>query len=130
MSIIGSYIKPIGLISKRQRGILGQRTQEVLDDPDPENCIFILIDRIETGNYCGTIDQSITKVIWLNERRFFVLECWIKENIADLFADVLYSQSEEEKLHYRSVLIEKMNSIYDKDLKEHIYGVAKAIHII
>ena len=46
VSILGSYIKPLGLLSKRQKGILGKRSQEVLNDPDPNNCIFILIDRI------------------------------------------------------------------------------------
>jgi hypothetical protein len=130
LTVLGSYIKPIGLIAKRQRGILGQRSQEVLDDPDPDNCIFILIDRIETGNYYGNIDQSINKVKWINEKRFFVLEGWIKENMPEMFADVIYSQSEEEKLHYRTILIEKMNSLYDKDLKEHVYAVARSVKIL
>ena len=61
--VLGSFIKPLGLISKRQKGLLGKRSQEVLDDPDPNNCIFILIDRIETGNFYGNIDQSINKVM-------------------------------------------------------------------
>jgi hypothetical protein len=130
LTVLGSYIKPIGLIAKRQRGNLGQRSQEVLDDPDPDNCIFILIDRIETGNYYGNIDQSINKVKWINEKRFFVLEGWIKENMPEMFADVIYSQSEEEKLHYRTILIEKMNSLYDKDLKEHVYAVARSVKIL
>ncbi len=130
LSILGSYIKPLGLIRKREKGIIGKRSQEVLNDPDPDNCIFILIDRIETGNFYGDIDQSINKVSWINEKRFFVLEGWIKENIADMFADVIYSQSEEEKHHYRAILIEKMNSLYDKDLKEHMYAVARSAKIL
>lgn len=130
LSILGSYIKPIGLISKKQHGIIGQRSQEVLNDPDPDNCIFILIDRIETGNYYGSLDQSINKVKWINEKRFFVLEGWIKENMPEMFADIIYSQSEEEKLHYRSILLEKMNSLYDKDLKEHVYAVARSAKIL
>ena len=130
LTVLGSYIKPTGLIAKRQRGNLGQRSQEVLDDPDPDNCIFILIDRIETGNYYGNIDQSINKVKWINEKRFFVIEGWIKENMPEMFADVIYSHSEEEKLHYRSILIEKMNSLYDKDLKEHVYAVARSVKIL
>ena len=63
-------------------------------------------------------------------RRFFVLEGWIKENIADLFADFLYSQSDEEKYHYRAILIEKMNSLYDRELKEHVYAVARSAKIL
>ena len=130
LMILGSFIKPLGLISKVQKGVIGKRSQEVLNDPDPNNCIFILIDRIETGNFYGNIDQSTNKVSWINEKRFFVLEGWIKENIADLFADVLYSQSEEDKYHYRAILIEKMNSLYDRDLKEHVYAVARSAKIL
>ena len=128
--VLGSYIKPLGLLSKRQQGVLGKRSQEVLNDPDPNNCIFILIDRIETGNFYGNIDQSVNKVSWINEKRFFVLEGWIKENMADLFADVIYSQSEEEKHHFRAILIEKMNSLYDRELKEHVYAVARGAKIL
>ncbi len=128
--VLGSYIKPLGLLSKRQKGVLGKRSQEVLNDPDPNNCIFILIDRIETGNFYGNIDQSINKVSWINEKRFFVLEGWIKENMPDLFADVIYSQSEEEKHHFRAILIEKMNSLYDRELKEHVYAVARGAKIL
>ena len=130
LTILGSYIQPTGLIAKKQSGIIGQRSQEVLNDPDPDNCIFILIDRIETGNYYGNIDQTVNKVKWINEKRFFVLEGWIKENMPEMFADVIHSHTDEEKLHYRSILIEKMNSLYDKDLKEHVYAVARSIKIL
>lgn len=130
LTVLGSYIQPTGLIAKKQRGIIGQRSQEVLNDPDPDNCIFILIDRIETGNYYGNIDQTVNKVKWINEKKFFVLDGWVKENMPELFADVIHSHTEEEKLHYRSILIEKMNSLYDKDLKEHVYAVARSVKIL
>ncbi|MGE0243447.1 MAG: hypothetical protein AB7F53_06270, partial [Nitrososphaeraceae archaeon] len=103
LTVLGSYIQPTGLIAKKQRGIIGQRSQEVLNDPDPDNCIFILIDRIETGNYYGNIDQTVNKVKWINEKKFFVLDGWVKENMPELFADVIHSHTEEEKLHYRSI---------------------------
>jgi hypothetical protein len=130
LTILGSYIQPTGLIAKKQRGIIGQRSQEVLNDPDPDNCIFILIDRIETGNYYGNIDQTVNKVKWINEKKFFVLEGWIKENMPEMFAAVIHSHTEEEKFHYRSILIEKMNALYDKDLKEHVYAVARSVKIL
>ena len=130
LTVIGSSIKPSGLLKRKLQGKIGKRSNEVLNDPDPDNCIFILIDRIETGNYYGNIDQTVHKVKWINEKRFFVLEGWIKENMPEMFADVLHSHTEEEKLHYRSILIEKMNSLYDKDLKEHVYAVARSIKIL
>ena len=50
--------------------------------------------------------------------------------MADLFADVIYSVSEEEKHHFRAILIEKMNSLYDRELKEHVYAVARGAKIL
>ena len=38
----GSYIRPIGLIERVRRGHTGDRPKEVLTNPDPNNCIFML----------------------------------------------------------------------------------------
>jgi hypothetical protein len=54
----------------------------------------------------------------------------VRENLPDMFADVLYSNSEEDRLHSRSILMEKMNSLYDQDLKEHLYAVVRSTKIL
>jgi hypothetical protein len=58
------------------------------------------------------------------------LDGWIKENLSEMFANVISSYSEEERDHFRSVLIEKMNSLYDKDLKDHVYAVVRSTRIL
>ena len=130
IQVRGSYIRPIGLIERVKRGHSGDRPREVLDNPDPNNCIFMLIDRVETGSFNQEIDQQTSKIIWINEKRFFVLDGWIRENLPDMFADVLRAATEQERLQARTILLEKMNSLYEKDLKDHLYAVARSTKVL
>jgi len=113
-----------------KNGRAGGRPKEVLDNPDPNNCIFMLIDKVETGIYNQEIDQLSNKMIWINEKRFFVLDGWVRENLPEMFADVLGAQSEQGRLEARALLLEKMESLYEKDLKEHLYAVARSTRIL
>ena len=130
IQVRGSYIRPIGLIERVKRGHMGDRPREVLNNPDPNNCIFMLIDRVETGSFNQEIDQQTSKIIWINEKRFFVLDGWIRENLPDMFADVLRADTEQERLQARTILLEKMNSLYEKDLKDHLYAVARSTKVL
>jgi hypothetical protein len=90
----------------------------------------MLIDRVETGMFNQEVDQSIDKTIWINEKRYFVLDGWIRENLPDMFADVLRANSDDQRLQAREILLEKMNSLYEKDLKDHLYAVARSTNIL
>jgi hypothetical protein len=47
-----------------------------------------------------------------------------------MFADVLRADTEQERLHARTILLEKMNSLYEKDLKDHLYAVARSTKVL
>jgi hypothetical protein len=128
--VIGTYIKPQGLIDRIKAGKAGERPKEALVNPDPNNCIFLLIDRVETGRFHEEVDQSNSRVIWINESRYLVLDGWIKENFPDIFASALSATSEEERSQARLVLREKMNSLYERDLKDHVYAVARSAKLL
>src|SRR5215472_6878838 len=130
LQVRGTYIRPTGLIRAVESGRASGRPKEVLENPDPNNCIFMLIDNVETGNFNDEVDQGINKTIWINEKRFFVLDGWIRENLPDMFADVLRANTEEERMHARATLLEKMNSLYEKDLKDHLYAVVRSTKIL
>ncbi|HEY9386371.1 MAG TPA: hypothetical protein VIP70_04980 [Nitrososphaeraceae archaeon] len=130
IQVRGFYIRPVGLIQRVESGGAKGRPTEVLYNPDPNNCIFMLIDRVETGMFNQEIDQNINKTTWINEKRYFVLDGWVRENLPDMFADVLRANTEEERLHARAILLEKMNSLYEKDLKEHLYAVARSTKVL
>jgi hypothetical protein len=90
----------------------------------------MLIDRVETGTFNQEIDQNTSSVVWINEKRFYVLDGWIRENLPDMFADVLRANTEQDRIQARDILLEKMNSLYEKDLKDHLYAVARSTKVI
>jgi hypothetical protein len=128
--VVGSYIRPIGLIDRVKSGTALGRPAQVLHNPDPNNCIFMLIDRVESGTFSQEIDQDHTKTIWINEKRFFVLEGWLRENLPDLFAQIFRASTDEERQYARSLLLEKLDSLYERDLKDHLYAVARSTRIL
>ena len=58
------------------------------------------------------------------------MDGWIRENLPDMFADVLRANSDDQRLQAREILLEKMNSLYEKDLKDHLYAVARSTKIL
>jgi len=127
--ITGTKIRPVGLLERVKAGRAVGRPREVLENPDPNNCIFMLIDRVETEIFSEEVNQKASKTTWINERRYYVLDGWIRENLPDIFASVL-SAAGDERLEARTILLEKMNSIYEKDLKEHLYAVARSTKVL
>jgi len=128
--IKGSYIIPVGLMEKVSAGRGDGRPKEVLKNPDPNNCIFMLIDNVETGIFDEDVDINSSDAKWINEERFHILDGWIKENLPELFANVLRATSNEDRMQARAVLMEKMSSLYERDLKEHMYAVARSTKIL
>ena len=128
--IRGSYVIPLGLIEKVSSGRGEGRPREVLQNPDPNNCILMLIDYVETGNFDEEIDINSSKIKWINEERFHVLDGWIKENLPEIFGNVLRAKSNEDRMQARTILLEKMNSLYERDLKDHMYAVARSTKIL
>ena len=130
IQVRGTYIRPVGLIERVKSGRAEGRPKEVLDNPDPNNCIFMLIDQVESGIFSEEVDRNGNKITWINEKRYYVLDGWVRENLPDMFSDVLRARSEEERLQARATLLEKMNSLYEKDLKDHLYAVARSTKIL
>lgn len=128
--MVGTQIRPSGLIQRVDAGSAGERSKQVLSNPDPNNCIFMLIDRVETTPFSDEVDQAIDRVIWVNENRYLVLDGWIKENFPEIFAAALMSPTDEERQQARAVLREKMGSLYERDLKEHVYAVARSARLL
>src|SRR5262249_46443300 len=89
LRINGTKIKPVGLLERVKAGRAVGRPREVLENPDPNNCIFLLIDRVETQIFSEEVNQKLSKTIWINEKRYYVLDGWIRENLPDIFASVL-----------------------------------------
>ena len=130
LKVRGTFIKPIGLLERIRAGRAQGKPVEALNNPEPNNCIFLIIDKLDTGDFEDSIDPKIDKVIPINENRFFVLDGWVKESFSELFGNYFNSASDEEKAEARGVLIKKMNSLMSQELKEHVYAVARSSQIL
>jgi len=130
LRVRGTYLKPVGLLERIRSGRARGKPVEAINNPEPDNCIFFIIDRLDTGDFDDIIDPKIDKVIPINENRYFVLDGWIKESFSDLFSNYFSSSSDEEKSVARTVLIKKMNSLMSQELKEHVYAVARSSRIL
>ncbi len=126
----GTFLKPVGLLERIRSGRAQGKPIEALNNPEPNNCVFFIIDRLDTGNFEDIIDPKIDKVIPINENRYFVLDGWIKESFSELFSNYFNSASAEEKSEARAMLIKKMNSLMSQELKEHVYAVARSSRIL
>ncbi len=128
--VVGTVIRPSGLIERVSAGKAGDHAKQVLGNPDPNNCVFMLIDRVETAPFNEEVDQGTDRVIWINENRYLVLDGWIKENFPEIFAVALTSPAEEERQSAKMALREKMSALYERDLKDHVYAVARGAHLL
>jgi hypothetical protein len=126
----GSFFRPIGLIERIKSGKAQGKPVEALDNPDPNNCIFLILDKVDTGIYNDRVDSKYDKLYPINENRYFVLDGWIKESFSDLFSSFFNSTTQEEKMEARGVIINKMNSLISPELKDHVYAVARSSRIL
>jgi hypothetical protein len=130
LHIIGTAIRPSGLIERVRAGKAGERSKQVLGNPDPNNCVFMLIDHVDSSPFNQEVDQSTDRVIWINENRYLVLDGWVKENFPEIFAAALSSSTEEDRQSAKLALREKMSALYERDLKDHVYAVARGAHLL
>ena len=80
----GTFFRPVGLIERIRAGSAQGKPMEALNNPDPNNCIFLIIDRLDTDSFDDIIDARYDKIIPINENRFFVLDGWLKESFSDI----------------------------------------------
>jgi hypothetical protein len=126
----GTFLKPVGLLERIRSGRAQGKPVEAINNPEPDNCIFFIIDKLDTGDFEDIIDPKIDRVVAINENRYFVLDGWIKESFSELFSNYFSSASDEERSEARTILIKKMNSLMSQELKEHVYAVARSSRIL
>jgi hypothetical protein len=129
-TVRGSFFRPVGLIERIRAGRAGGKPVDALNNPDPNNCIFLIIDKVDAYSYDDVVDAKYDKIFPINENRFFVLDGWLKESFSDIFSNFFNARSQEEKLEARNVIIKKMNSLISPELKEHVYAVARSARIL
>ncbi len=128
IGVNGVLVNPVGLKNKVEQGKAGIRSEEILENPTPENCIFSLIYRIEYDNYTAVLD--LDKLFPIPPKVYNILEGWVRESLPELINNVLSLPPGSEKDQAKGILRQRMDTLYDKNLKRHLYSVCRSLRIL
>ena len=130
IGVNGIIINPVGLKNKIEQGKAGARSAEILKNPNPDNCIQILIYRIEHDNFNEIIDLNEHQVLELPNRVYATLEGWIRESLSELINNVLSLPPGSERDEAKRILKQRMDTLFDKSLKRTLYSVCRSLKIL
>jgi len=130
IGVNGIVINPVGLKNKIEQGKAGARSIEILKNPSPDNCIQMLIYRIEHDNFNEIIDLNEHQVLELPNRVYATLEGWIRESLSELVNNVLSLPPGSERDEAKRILKQRMDTLFDKSLKRTLYSVCRSLNIL
>ena len=130
VGVNGFIVNPIGLKNKVLQGKAGTRSKEMLKEPTSENCIFALIYRTEYENFTDVLDLEKDKVEILSKKQYTILDGWIRESLSELINNVLSLPDGSDQDHAKRILKQKMENLYDKNLKQKHNSVCRSLKIL
>jgi len=130
IGVNGIIINPVGLKNKIEQGKAGARSVEILKNPIPDNCIQMLIYRIEHDNFNEIIDLNEHQVLDLPNRVYATLEGWIRESLSELVNNVLSLPPGSERDEAKRILKQRRDTLFDVSLKRTLYSVCRSLKIL
>jgi len=130
IGVNGIIINAVGLKNKILQGKAGPRSVEILKNPNPTNCILALIYRVEHENFTGVLDVNSDPVIKIDKKAYAVIDGWVRESLPELINNVLSLQDGSEKDQAKRILKQRMDTLYDKELKKHLYSICRSLKIL
>ena len=130
IGVSGIIINPVGLKNKIEQGKAGKRSIEILKNPNPDNCILLLIYRIEYDNFNGVLDLDEQQVLELPNRVYATLDGWVRESLSELINNVLSLPPSSERDQAKIVLKQRMDTLFDKQLKRTLYAICRSLKIL
>ena len=128
VKVAGLFIKPTGLIEKAESGKLGSRSVEVLRSPRPDSLIHVLIDKVESGDFHDYVDIDKSEAVKIGAKRYTEIDNWIREGFPELFSIIL-SPMDSRRDEAKQIFMQRMNAMYDPELKQTVYAVARQLKI-
>lgn len=130
VGVSGLIINAVGLKNKVTQGKAGPRSAEILKNPTPENCILAFVYRTEHETFNEVLDLNDNKVIQISPKVYSVLDGWIRESLPEIINSVLSLAEGPEKEQAKRVLKQRMETLYDKNLKQNLYSVCRSLKIL
>ena len=130
IGVNGIIINPVGLKNKIEQGKAGKRSIEILKNPNTDNCIHLLIYRIEHENFNEVVDLDKEQVLELPNRVYATLEGWIRESLSELINNVLSLPPGSERDEAKRILKQRRDTLFDVSLKRTLYSVCRSLKIL
>lgn len=130
VGVNGVIVNPVGLKNKIEQGKTGERSQEILEHPTPDNVVLALVYRIEYENFADVIDLDEDKCDIIPHQVYEMLDGWIRESLSEFLNNVLSLPPGSEKDEAKRVLKSRMDSLVDKNLRRTLYSVCRSLHIL
>jgi hypothetical protein len=130
IGVSGLIVNPVGLKNKVSQGKAGPRSAEILKSPTPENCILAFIYRTEHDTFNEVLDLNADKVVQISSKLYSVLDGWIRESLPELLNNVLSLPDGQERDQAKRLLKQRMETLYDKNLKQNLYSVCRSLKIL
>ena len=130
IGINGIIINPVGLKNKIEQGKAGARSIEILKNPNPDNCIFTLIYRIEHDIFNEVVDLDKQQVLEIPNRVYATMDAWVRESLSELINDVLSLPPGSERDEAKRILKQRRDTLFDKSLKRTLYSVCRSLKIL
>ena len=130
VGINGIIVNPIGLKNKIAQGKTGERSEEILLHPTPDNVVLALVYRVEHENYAEVIDLDVDKCDILPPKIYAMLDGWIRESLPEFINTVLSLPPGSERDEAKRVLKNRMDTLTDPTLKRTLYAVCRSLKIL
>ena len=130
VGINGVIVNPIGLKNKIAQGKTGERSQEILNHPTPDNVVLALVYRVEHENYTAILDLDVDKCDILPPKIYAMLDGWIRESLPEFINTVLSLAPGSERDEAKRVLKNRMDTLTDPTLKRTLYAVCRSLKIL
>lgn len=130
VGINGVIVNPVGLKNKIIQGKTGERSQEILEHPTPDNVVLALVYRVEHENFAEVIDLDKDKCDLIPPQVYAMLDGWIRESLSEFLNNVLSLAPGSERDEAKRVLKHRMDTLTDKNLKRTLYSVCRSLKVL
>ena len=130
VGVNGIIINPVGLKNKLAQGKTGKRSQEILENPTPDNVVLALVYRVEHENFTAVLDLDTDKCDIIPPKIYNMIDGWIRESLPEHINKVLSLPPGNERDEAKRVLRYRMDTLNDKNLKRTLYAVCRSLKIL
>ena len=130
VGVNGVIVNPIGLKNKISQGKTGERSNEILNHPTPDNVVLALVYRVESENFAEVLDLDVDKRDMIPPKIYLMLDGWIRESLPEFINNVLSLAPGTDRDEAKRILKNRMETLTDPNLRRTLYAVCRCLKIL